>query len=257
MIGKKMGVLIVVGALAVGMVFSLTQLSNVSAASSVVQSSTGVTCGDFPGMGWGHGGVDRESLAAALGISIEELDTAYQKAYEAALAQAVELGLITPEQADEFKTDGFGMDKGRHLGLVFRDIDFTTLLADALGISVSDLQAAYRQATITRIDQAVNAGKITQEQGDLMKGRYALHNDAAFQSAMQSAFQAAVQQAVADGVITQAQADLILQNAEGKSFGGMYGIGRGDFGPMGGMRGHGRHGGMRGFAPDGSAAPGE
>jgi hypothetical protein len=71
-----------------------------------------------------------------------------------------------------------------------------------------------------------------------MKGRKALYVDKNFQSSMQSAYEAAVQQAVKDGVITQAQADLILKNAPGMGFGG--------FREPGGMRGLGGLGGFEG-----------
>jgi ABC-type amino acid transport substrate-binding protein len=123
-------------------------------------------------------------------------------------------------------------------------IDYQALLASALGISVDDLQAAYAKAYNTRIDQAVTDGSLTQEQADLMKGRYALFNSQSYQSAMQTAYEAAVAQAVTDGVITQAQADLILKDNPGAGFPGGRGFGDLD-GRHGGMHG-GRGGGMPG-----------
>jgi hypothetical protein len=81
-----------------------------------------------------------------------------------------------------------------------------------------------------------------------MKGRYALFANKNFQFAMQSAFEAAVKQAVTDGVITQAQADLILKNASGMGFGFQGGFG--GPGGFGGFRGgRGRHGWFGGGAP--------
>jgi len=89
-------------------------------------------------------------------------------------------------------------------------------------------------------------GEITQEQVDLMKGQQALYADQTFIDGMKSAFETAVKDAVARGVITQSQADLILQ----KSADGMGGPGMG-FPGMGmpgrdGPRGGG-HGGWEGL----------
>ena len=90
---------------------------------------------------------------------------------------------------------------------------------------------------------------MTQEQADLEKGRNALVANQDFQASMKSAYEAAVQQAVSAGVITQAQADLILADNNAKDFG----MGFAGFG--GGRGGHGGHGGPGGFAPDDAAAP--
>ena len=60
-------------------------------------------------------------------------------------------------------------------------IDYNALLADALGITVDKLQAAYTQAFTAHIDSAVASGEITQEQADLALGRNALSNNSVFQ----------------------------------------------------------------------------
>lgn len=187
------------------------------------------------GPGWS---VSDEYLADALGISVEELNTAYQKANESALKQAVEKGLITQAQADEIKSKGRAFPFGRGwIGwLSQKGIDYQALLAEALGITVEKLQAAYQQAFNARIDQAVADGRLTEEQAELLKGRYALQASPDFKAAMQSAFEAAVKQAVSNGVITQAQADLILKNTPGWGFFGgrgwrCFGEGRGMYGP--------------------------
>jgi hypothetical protein len=118
---------------------------------------------------------------------------------------------------------------------LFRGEDHSALLAEVLGISEEELQAAKTEVQNRLLAEAVAAGKITQEEADLMKARLALHEY--LRDRMQSAYDQAVAQAVADGVITQAQADQIL--SEG---------GPGFFGPrMGGGRPFGRHGG----GPDG------
>ena len=129
-------------------------------------------------------------------------------------------------------------------------IDQDALLADALGITTDELQAARVKAQDLALAQAVTDGQITQEQADQMKADQALKtylDDQGLQTQMQTLYANAVKQAVTAGVITQAQADAILAN-QGK-FGGMHGFD--GFGGRGGM--HGR-GGMRGLeAPDTTA----
>ncbi len=185
----------------------------------------------------GRGGGSDEALAKALGITTDELQAAYTKAYEAALAQSVKDGQITQAQADEMGGRGIGR---MHL----EGIDFDALLAEALGVSVDDLQAARLEARNAEIDQAVADGNMTQEQADLIKARQALADSQSFQDALQAAYESAVQQALKDGVITQAQADLIL--AEGPN----------GFGPMGGPDGPGGPGGHGGRGGHGDFAPG-
>ena len=80
---------------------------------------------------------------------------------------------------------------------------------------------------------------ISEEEADLMRGRMALFSSDSFQSAIRAAFESAVEQAVAAGVITQAQADLILENTP--DLGGFGGFG-GFHGP-GGFGHHGHFGG--------------
>lgn len=194
-----------------------------------------------------------EALAEALGITVDELTAAYQAANDAALTEAVTAGLITQAQADALRAGGRAFPFGGRWGgwLSENGIDFQALLAAELGITPDELQAAYEQAYTARLDQAVTDGRLTQEQADLLKGRYALFNNQGYQSAMQAAFETAVNQAVADGVITQAQADLILENAPGfgRGFGRFEGFGRHGFGR------HGGRGGWGGGLPANPAEP--
>jgi hypothetical protein len=181
-------------------------------------------------MGWlGNGdsplGNYDEALAEALGITVEELQTAYEKAFAAAIEQALDEGMLTQEQADNLLSGdrlGFRVRRG------FRGFggDMNNHLAEALGISVAELEAAQVQARETVIADAVEAGAITQEQADLMNARGAI--SAYVQEAMTKAYNEAVEQAVADGVITQVQADLLLENRpEGfRGPGGFPGFGR-------------------------------
>lgn len=193
------------------------------------------------------GGAGDQYLAAALGISLEELQSAYETAADAALDQAVAEGWLTQAQADRLGERGgrFHFFGGR-LGAWFgeSEIDYNALLADALGITVDELNTARQEAHLARIEQAVTDGNLTEEEADLLRGRFALFQDEGFQGTMRTAFEDAVNQAVEDGVITQGQADQILTQPDGMrggGFGGMHGFGNGN--RPGGMRGFGRMGG--------------
>jgi hypothetical protein len=192
-----------------------------------------------------RGGPTNQDLADALGIDLATLQAAEQTAKDNALAQAVAQGLITQEQADQLTADGAAL---RHMrGINLSPIDMHALLADALGITTDELSAARQTAANAAIDRAVEAGTLTQEQADLMKGRNALFADEQFQSSMTSAFEEAVQQAVTSGVISQPQADQILAQSNGKGF-----FGRGGF-RLPGMGGG--HRGPRGGFSNGTTAP--
>lgn len=168
----------------------------------------------------------------------------------------------------------------------FGNIDREALLADALGITVEELQAARQQAQLAGIQQMVDEGLFTQPQADLMTARIKLNNfidrdeltakalgitveelqaarddgksmfqlmndlglDAAtVRTNMNTARQEAIQDAVNQGVITQDQADVIL-SLPGAGF-----IGPREGPGFGGFRGHGRFGqgpgGPGGFGP--------
>ena len=158
---------------------------------TITQSSTG------PGLlgegylthgGWGRTGfrgIDYQRLlAGALGITVEELQAAYETARTAAIEQAVEQGLITRERADEMLVWGglgrkgfgfFGFGRGRK-GIPGGAIDEEALLAKALDITVAELRAAREVANQAAIEQAVKEGIITQEQADKMLSRRELQS---------------------------------------------------------------------------------
>jgi len=159
-------------------------------------------------------------------------------------------------------------------------------LANALGITVEELQAARLKAFETQLAAAVEQGALTQEQADQMLAmrklqayidheailatalgmttdelQSALESGktlqdllteqnltlAQLQEKMQAAKEAALQQAVTDGVITQDQADQILSGEGfGFGFGGHGPGGRGHHGGMG-MPGMGMPNGMHGM----------
>jgi lambda repressor-like predicted transcriptional regulator len=133
---------------------------------------------------WGHGGpggpIDYQQLLAdALGITVEELQDAFEGARIKAIEQAVEQELITQEQADELLSRE---DSGRH-GFDFRafgrgpkglsggEIDERALLADALGITVDELEAARQEANQAALELAIAEGILTEEQANEMQER--------------------------------------------------------------------------------------
>lgn len=232
---------------------------------------------NFGGPGFGRGIDYAKLFADALGITVEELEAAHQTARDAALDQAVAQGLITQERADELKVWGGGRAhpaRGRQDVAHADAIDEQALLADALGITVEQLEAARETANQAAIAQAVAEGIITQEEADAMQARKAvksyLDRDALLATALgmttkelqaayaagktltelmaaqgldaatvrenlQAAHVAALAQAVADGVITQEQADEM--QLDGRGFGAMPG---GRMQPGGRMRPGGR-----------------
>jgi hypothetical protein len=243
----------------------------------------------FGHRGWGPprgDGQDLTILADALGITVEELEAAMEKVHIAAIENAVTEGQITQEQADKILEGDLGARGMPLLGRPGRKGPESggyhdALLADALGISVKELQTAREGARIAGVDQAIADGKITQEQADLMQAFTAIkgyidreslmaeafglsveelqtaHEERLpisnllevlglsaedVRTAVQTAFEAAVQDALEDGVITQEQADLILNSDfAGRGFNGFEG--------MDGFRGRGGRGGLPGFAP--------
>jgi polyhydroxyalkanoate synthesis regulator phasin len=242
---KKLITILSLTSLVIAAAFGAVAYRSAKAASaSASQAAVSAnSLGNLPERGRGPGGgYINEELATALGITVDELTAAQQKAQAVVLDQAVEKGLITKTQADQLKANGSLHMRGllNPSDLQANGIDYETELATALGITVEKLQAAYTQAFNAHVDQAVSAGTLTQEQADLMKGQNALYADQSFRASMKSAYEAAVAQAVKDGVITQAQADLILKNTSAAGFDGFKGLmGKPSMGGFEG--GHGGH----------------
>ena len=243
--------LVMVMALGVVTAFAQTQDDPTPTPETPATGESDGTTTDMPDgyRGRGHGpGVDSAALAEALGITEEELTTAQEEAHAAALAQAVTDGLITQAQADELLANG-GRGRGFHFGY-----DKDTYLADALGITVEELEAAHLEVYTAQLAEMVAAGTITQAEADLILAQKAVQNyvdDDAYQSAVQSIYADAVAQALADGVITQAQADELLANMTAQTF---HFPGAGGHGGRGGHHGHGGHGGNF-SAPTDDATP--
>ena len=234
--------LVMVMALGVVTAFAQTQDDPTPTPEAPVTGESDGTTTDMPDgyRGRGHGpGVDSAALAEALGITEEELTTAQEEAHAAALAQAVTDGLITQAQADELLANG-GRGRGFHFGN-----DKDTYLADTLGITVEELEAARLEVYTAQLAEMIAAGTITQTEADLILAQKAVQNyvdDDAYQSAVQSIYADAVAQTLADGIITQAQADELLANMTAQTF------------HFPGAGGHGGHGGNF-SAPTDDATP--
>lgn len=185
-----------------------------------------------------------------------------------ALAQTATPETETEDNATQ--ADGLSL-RGLHHGFMSSGSSaHDEYLAEALGITLEQLQAARRTAMAAYLADAVTAGDITPEQADLALAKYALRDvidqkallaealgmtteelEAALdggqslsdlmtaagmdadtlQTNLQAAYEAAVARAVADGVITQAQADAVL--AQDTNFGLFGGHGRGGRGHHG------------------------
>lgn len=156
---------------------------------------------------------------------------------------------------------GFGRGGKLGFGTFF---DYDAFIAEELGVTAAELQAARQAAHEAALDQAVAEGVITSEQAELIKAGQALkeyvdHQEILSQAlgidtddleaareggksiqyllgelglepeelktALQSAYEDAVQQAVDDGVITQSQAEQL----QAKDF-GRRGFGRQEMG---------------------------
>jgi hypothetical protein len=149
------------------------------------------------------GASNEEALAEALGITVEELQAARQKAAAERIAQAVEDGYLTRDQANLMLA---------HQALMAY-IDHEAIMAQALGLTVEEFEAAREAGTLRDLLGDVDMTD--------------LHDK------MQAAMQAAVQQAVDENVISEEQAALVLEQLgndwgmHGRFGGGHHGFGRG------------------------------
>lgn len=202
-----------------------------------VSASSGTTT-DASTLTQGGPGGSYQDLAAALGISVEELTAAREKAFTSAVDTALEAEYITASQAETLKAgDPIFRTLYRYLGETERaEFDQEVYLAEALGISETELEAAYDAVRQARIDELVAEGTITQDEADLRAAYQALRESTTFAENMKQAMIEAINAEVEAGTLTQAQADLLIANLNELPMG----LGMG----MQGMRGF---GGIRGM----------
>lgn len=150
------------------LVLGATVMFASSASAAPIQPVDDATISLFHHGGGGNwcGTTDRNTLLAnALGISVEQLNTAHEPRTQA-IQEALNQGLITQAQADAMWN---GTSGSRGFGRGWRNSSTfgrQTLLANALGISVEQLQAAQTTAHTQALQEAVAAGCITQERAD-------------------------------------------------------------------------------------------
>lgn len=188
----------------------------------------------------GRGGSD-EDLAAALGITIEELTTAEQKAFTSAVDAALKAETITASQAETLKAGSASFRSlYRYLNETERaEFDQDVYLAEALGITEVELKTAYDSMQQARIDQLLEDGIITQDQADLQAAYQALRGSTTFEATLKQAMTDAINAEVTAGTLSQAQADLLIANLDETPMGFGWGMrGMRDMESAGGMGGH-------------------
>lgn len=167
-----------------------------------------------------------EELATALGITVDELTTAWKKAFTAAVDDALKAGYITVSQAETLKAgDSRFRSLYRYLDETARaEFERDTYLAEALGISVEDLQNAYEAAKQAKTDQMIADGKLTEEQAALQAALQALKDSDTFTENLKEAIAEALGAEVRAGTLTQEQADLLIAKLEDSSMRGWLGM---------------------------------
>jgi hypothetical protein len=162
---------------------------------------------DGDGFPFDFGAKFREAIAEALGITVEEYDTAVEEARNKVADEAAAEGWLTEEQAARIKErteQGFGpRDMGRdHMGprggFMGRGGDsIIGLIAEELGLSVQDLSA--------ELQDGKSLGELASENGldvEAITAKYLTQ------------IEENLKQAVKDGKITQERADWMLKQAE-------------------------------------------
>ena len=247
LIGTAAGLTLAAG-LAWGVGFSaesaFAQVTNQAGQGTMMEARGGMNMG---GRGMGH--MERGAsfggtlLANALGLTPVELQEAQKNAQSILIDQAAAAGVITAEQATQLKEGQRPTGDISGLRTYMADVNHDAALAQALGITSEALTAAKD----TQVQKGVEAGLITQEQGNQMLVNEKIRN------ATKAATEQAIQEAVAEGLLTQEQADNMI-NGQGRK-GGF----DGGFGGRGGP-GQFRQGGRSPFgsfnsAPEGVPAP--
>ena len=116
-----------------------------------------------------------------------------QDAVEAAVEQAVEDGLITEEEAEAILNPPDHQQGGELKELLDSIVDHDQILADALGITVEELELAREEGI--KLDELIDELGLDQE---------TVRQD------VQDATEAAIEQAVEDGLITEEEAEALL-----------------------------------------------
>jgi hypothetical protein len=176
----------------------------------------------------------------ALGVVAIMMMTAFAFFPQTSFAQSDD---VTDQPATPAKSWGRGNMMFGYGAMGELRSQYDAFLADALDITVEELQAARQKAHDAMIARAVEEGYLTQRQADVMAARRAFMQFYVGQNVQ--TFEDALNAAVEAGAITQEQADL-LKEAQGQWGRGMFGRGmdgwrngeRGNFHPRGMTPGH-------------------
>ncbi len=196
-------------------------------------------------------GTSVDGLAEILGKTAAEIQAARKAAFDLAVDQALADGALTQAQADRLKANsgnGWGLLSNLIGSEEAAKLDEQALFAEALGISLDELNAAYAKLRTDRLAELVAEGRLTQEQADAIAAQEALQQSTTFQAEVKAGLEAAINNAVKAGTITQAQADALLARIQNQN---RWDLGFGGFGGMmngRGMMGHRMMGqGLRGW----------
>ena len=193
-------------------------------------------------------------IAREQNVHVADIQDAVQSVHQEALQQAVEDGDLTQEQADLIgEKTGDRAFGHREANMLFGGFDklqagvetTRTALAESLGMTVDQLEAALDEKSLSEIAKEQNV-----DMADVQD---------AMQTAKKTMLEEALQQAVEDGTLTQEQADLAGAFMALRGAGPRGGFPGGDFGFFGrGMMGgdHAFGKGMTGGDRDHAFGPG-
>ena len=137
--------------------------------------------GAGPATAEGDGDGDKgAALAEALGVTVEELEAAKRRVALDRIAAAVESGRLGEERAGTLREAiesgeerghwrGHGGHGGHGWGWHGDGDDGGAAFAEALGVTVEELDAAMRQVALDKIDAAVADGKLTEERAEALR----------------------------------------------------------------------------------------
>ena len=133
--------------------------------------------GAGPATAEGDGDSDKgAALAEALGVTVAELEAARRQVALDRIDAAVESGRLSEERAGTLREAiESGEERGhwrghrRHFGWHGDEDDGGAAFAEALGVTVAELEAARRQVALDRIDAAVADGKLTEERAEALR----------------------------------------------------------------------------------------
>ena len=131
------------------------------------------------GLGWhGDEGDEGAAFADALGVTVEELEAAMRQVMLDRIDAAADAGMLSDERAEALheaiesgEEPGHGRGFRGHHGFGWHgDVgDEGAAFAEALGVTVEELEAAIRQVTLDRIDAAVEAGRLSEERAEMLR----------------------------------------------------------------------------------------